>query len=69
MAGSGATTGKRQGKTRQHDVAEFAATGTMVFGYFLPKQKAARVVGPRGKGKDVVADARDKNPFVDRNRA
>jgi hypothetical protein len=34
--------GERQGQSRQQDVVEITATGAMVFGYFLPKQKAAR---------------------------
>ena len=30
------------GQVRQHDVAEPTATGAVVFGHFLPKQKVVR---------------------------
>ncbi|MGH8125843.1 MAG: hypothetical protein ACREPK_08350, partial [Rhodanobacteraceae bacterium] len=30
------------GKSNEHDVRSITATGAMVFGHFLPKQKVAR---------------------------
>ena len=37
------------GQSNEHDVRSTIASGAMVFGYFLPKQKVARAVGRRGK--------------------
>ena len=43
------------GEVRQHDVAEPTATGAVVFGDFLPKQKVTRAVDGAEKDRDVRA--------------
>jgi hypothetical protein len=47
---------KQQGQSNEHDVRSTIALGTVVFGYFLPKQKVAR--SPKANGtafeRDVV---------------